>query len=145
MKSTYLFPLALGGVLLFLGGTYFYTMPTSPKAYQVPVLNTSSSTQIHTNSPSALPEATKPSNTPERSAGSYTMAQVHSHSSVESCWTTINGNVYDVTAWIAQHPGGATAILSLCGTDGSASFNGQHGGKPRPQSELASFKIGVLQ
>lgn len=145
MKSTYLFPLALGAVLLFLGGVYFYTMPTSPKAYQVPVSNTSSSTQTHANSSSALPEATKPSNTPEQSAGTYTMAQVRSHSSVESCWTTINGNVYDVTAWIAQHPGGATAILSLCGTDGSASFNGQHGGKPRPQSELASFKIGVLQ
>jgi cytochrome b involved in lipid metabolism len=74
----------------------------------------------------------------------YTMADVAKHNSQASCWTAINGNVYDVTTWINQHPGGAEAILSLCGTDGSAAFNGQHGGQRRPEQELASFKIGAL-
>lgn len=74
----------------------------------------------------------------------YTTAQVAQHSSSSSCWTAINGKVYDVTAWISQHPGGQQAILSLCGKDGSAAFNGQHGGQARPASELASFYIGVL-
>lgn len=74
----------------------------------------------------------------------YTMAQVAQHKDGTSCWTAINGGVYDVTSWINQHPGGPEAILSLCGTDGSAAFNGQHGGERRPAQELASFKIGTL-
>ncbi len=72
------------------------------------------------------------------------MAVVATHNSGSSCWTAINGSVYDVTSWINQHPGGPDAILSLCGKDGSAAFNGQHGGQARPANELATFKIGVL-
>lgn len=74
----------------------------------------------------------------------YTLSVVATHNSQLSCWTTINGGVYDVTSWIGQHPGGEQAILGLCGKDGSAAFNGQHGGEKRPASELASFKIGTL-
>jgi cytochrome b involved in lipid metabolism len=77
-------------------------------------------------------------------AGTYTMAQVAAHNTASSCYTAINGSVYNVTAWIKQHPGGAQAIVSLCGTDGTAAFSGQHGGASRPASELAAFKIGVL-
>ena len=66
------------------------------------------------------------------------------HKDATSCWTAINGKVYDVTSWINQHPGGRDAILSLCGTDGSAAFNGQHGGQARPAQELATFNIGIL-
>ncbi|MCE9585052.1 cytochrome b5 domain-containing protein [Candidatus Nomurabacteria bacterium] len=75
----------------------------------------------------------------------YTMVDVQKHNSQSSCWTAINGAVYDVTSWISQHPGGAGAILSLCGKDGSSAFNDQHGGQRRPEQELASFKIGVLK
>ena len=75
---------------------------------------------------------------------SYSIAEVRAHNNQSSCWTAINGSVYDVTAWISQHPGGSQAILSLCGIDGSAAFNGQHGGQARPESELATFKIGAF-
>lgn len=76
--------------------------------------------------------------------GTYTLAQVTVHNSASSCYTAINGSVYDVTSWINQHPGGPEAILSLCGKDGSAAFNNQHGGQARPADELATFKIGTL-
>jgi len=72
------------------------------------------------------------------------MAKVAQHNSASSCWTAINGNVYDLTNWIDQHPGGQGPILSLCGTDGSAAFNGQHGGQRRPESELSNFLLGPL-
>lgn len=75
----------------------------------------------------------------------YTLAQVATHKTPSDCWTTINGGVYDVTPWISKHPGGAEAIVSLCGIDGSLGFNGQHGGERRPATELASFKIGNLK
>jgi cytochrome b involved in lipid metabolism len=77
-------------------------------------------------------------------SGSYTAAQVAEHSTAASCWTSINGSVYDVTTWIGKHPGGPDRILSLCGNDGSTAFNGQHTGQARPMNELASFKIGTL-
>ncbi len=76
---------------------------------------------------------------------SYSLAEVGTHNSQSSCWTAINGNVYDVTSWISRHPGGSEAILSLCGIDGTTAFNGQHGGQARPENELATFKIGVLK
>ena len=72
------------------------------------------------------------------------MAQVEQHNSSSSCWTAINGKVYDVTEWISEHPGGPEHIIPLCGTDGSAAFNAQHGGQSAPAAELASFYIGDL-
>ncbi len=87
-----------------------------------------------------------PTQNPDRTATTtYSSAQVATHNSQASCWTSINGGVYDVTAWILKHPGGSRAILSLCGKDGSSAFNDQHGGERRPEAELASFKIGVLK
>ena len=93
---------------------------------------------------SAEPTPAMPSPKPTQAPGTFTLAQVALHNSSASCYTTINGMVYDVTAWIGRHPGGAQAILSLCGKDGSAAFNDQHGGQRRPEQELASFKIGTL-
>jgi cytochrome b involved in lipid metabolism len=74
----------------------------------------------------------------------YTLADVAQHSTATSCWSAINGGVYDLTSWINKHPGGPEAILGICGKDGSAAFNAQHGGQSRPANELAGFKIGVL-
>ena len=79
------------------------------------------------------------------SSQGYTLAEVATHNSGASCWTAINGEVYDVTPFIDQHPGGSGAILSLCGIDGSEAFNNQHGGQRRPANELAGFKIGALK
>lgn len=76
--------------------------------------------------------------------GTYTLAQVQLHRTTSSCWTVINGGVYDVTQWIGEHPGGSGPILALCGTDGTAAFTGQHGGQGRPDNELATSQIGTL-
>ena len=95
--------------------------------------------------PSPTPTPTPaPTPAPAPKPGTYTMAQVAAHNSQTSCYTVVQGSVYDVTSFISQHPGGARAILSLCGRDGTAAFEGQHGGQGRPAAELASFKIGTL-
>lgn len=52
----------------------------------------------------------------------YSLSQVETHNNEQSCWTIVNNNVYDLTSWISEHPGGARAILSLCGVDGTKSF-----------------------
>lgn len=79
------------------------------------------------------------------SSTAYTLVEVGQHADASSCWAAINGKVYDLTQWINQHPGGPDKILSICGTDGSAAFNRQHGGESRPANELTNFYIGVLQ
>lgn len=90
------------------------------------------------------PEAATTVGAVESSGGNITGATVAEHNSRESCWSSINGNVYDLTSWIPQHPGGEQAILQLCGKDGSAKFNGMHGGSATQENILAGFKIGVL-
>lgn len=74
----------------------------------------------------------------------FTMAEVSAHNSASSCYTAVNGNVYDVTSFPTKHPGGAENILKLCGIDGSSYFNKKHGGQEKPEATLASFKIGTL-
>lgn len=79
------------------------------------------------------------------SEGVFTQADVAQHSTEADCYASINGKVYNLTAWINQHPGGDRAILSICGTDGSAAFNAQHGkGGLRFETILNGFEIGVL-
>jgi cytochrome b involved in lipid metabolism len=74
----------------------------------------------------------------------YTLIEVSKHKDGSSCWSVVNGKVYDLTAWINQHPGGPSRILSICGIDGSSAFNIQHEGQSRPANELAGFYIGDL-
>lgn len=69
---------------------------------------------------------------------------VTAHDSSESCWAALDGGVYDLTDWVGQHPGGEDAIESLCGTDGTEAFTGQHGGNERVAEQLSEFRIGEL-
>jgi cytochrome b involved in lipid metabolism len=81
----------------------------------------------------------------ESAESDMTLAGVAKHNSAASCWTVINGGVYDLTSWIPRHPGGEEAIRQLCGTDGSEKFNGAHGGAALQAQALAGFKIGDVQ
>jgi hypothetical protein len=98
--------------------------------------------------PLPTPEATPTaiaSPTPEvTTASGYTMAKVKENNSATSCWSLINGNVYDLTKWINSHPGGASAIKGICGRDGSSNFNGRHGGQSNPAENLAGYLLGPL-
>jgi hypothetical protein len=94
--------------------------------------------------PSVAPSA-KPSASAEQSHSSgYTMTRVKANDTAASCWTVVSGNVYDLTKWIDQHPGGSGAIKSLCGTDGTAAFNGMHQGQGKPASRLSGYLLGPL-
>ncbi len=74
----------------------------------------------------------------------FPLADVATHNSATSCWSAIDGNVYDLTSWVNSHPGGKAAILMICGKDGSPMFESQHGGQNKPANILAKFKIGTL-
>jgi cytochrome b involved in lipid metabolism len=73
------------------------------------------------------------------------MAQVKANNSAASCWAVVDDYVYDLTKWINSHPGGPGAIVSLCGTDATASFKAKHQNQAKPAVRLDSYKLGPLQ
>ncbi len=77
--------------------------------------------------------------------GMYSLADVQTHNTPANCWSTINGGVYDLTSWISRHPGGPGPIQGMCGTDGTAAFQRQHGSSRQPNAALVLLKIGTLQ
>ncbi len=92
----------------------------------------------------ASPAASASAASSAAASGAITMADVAKHASSSDCWAAISGNVYDLTKWISQHPGGSGPIVGMCGKDGTAGFEGQHAGQGRPAQELANFLVGPL-
>jgi cytochrome b involved in lipid metabolism len=100
-------------------------------------------------SPTPVAPAATPTPSPTPTAeiatqAGYTMDKVRENNSASSCWSIINGNVYDLTKWISSHPGGRSAITGICGRDGTSSFNGRHRGDGGPASILTGYLLGPL-
>lgn len=77
-------------------------------------------------------------------AKTYTRAQVAMHNNATSCWSIIDGNVYDLTSWIPQHPGGERNILKICGIDGTSAFESQYAENMKAQVKRDEFLLGAL-
>lgn len=141
MRSAWIWWLV--AAIVVAGGVYYaFVMRSEPAAQpseQTTTINSPGGTDY---TPPATTGAAPAAPTP--SEKSYTVAEVATHAGKASCWSVIDGNVYDLTSWILKHPGGEEAILSICGKDGTAAFHGQHGDAPRQAQILATMKIGVL-
>ena len=86
----------------------------------------------------------QPSAVSEEKKSGYTIQQVADANSAQKCWTVIDGNVYDLTSWIYQHPGGPQYILMICGKDATSAFNSQHGGQGKPERVLGQYYLSKL-
>ncbi|KAF2750147.1 mitochondrial cytochrome-like protein b2 [Sporormia fimetaria CBS 119925] len=53
-------------------------------------------------------------------------AEVAKHSTKESCWIVLDSNVYDVTSFLSQHPGGAAILIKQAGMDATNEFKKYH-------------------
>lgn len=122
----------MGIVVIGIAVTAAFAQPKNKTRTSVPEAKTNSSSTV------------QGQQNVNRLPGKYTIAQVAAHKDASSCWSAVNGGVHDLTAWIAQHPGGENAILSICGKDGTDAFNNQHGGKEKQETILQTFKIGEL-
>ncbi len=118
------------------------TKPTTSTSAAPSAAPSAAATPAAKPTPAATPAA-KPTPATTVAAG-YTMAQVRANNGRAKCWTVISENVYDLTAWIGDHPGGAGAIVSLCGTDGTQSFLAMHRNQSKPESRLAGYLLGPL-
>ena len=108
-----------------------------------PTPTTVAATPTASAKPTATPSTT-PSVTPSPTQAGYSMADVKKANTRAKCWSAIDGNVYDLTAWISAHPGGASAITFLCGIDGSNAFKAQHENQARPAMNLTKYLLGPL-
>lgn len=81
---------------------------------------------------------------PVSEAPTFTLDDVAQHATVEDCWIVVDAIVYDASGYADAHPGGASRIADICGTDATHAFRGQHGEQGAPNSMLAGFEIGQL-
>lgn len=76
-----------------------------------------------------------------------TRMQISQNNNAQSCYVAWRGEVYDLTNWLRQHPGGAQAILPYCGTveEFEAAFQERHNANGlRDDGLLRNNAIGVL-
>merc|ERR1712232_566565 len=79
---------------------------------------------------------------------SITMEEVEKHNSRNDCWIVLNGSVLDVTAFLAEHPGGEHVILEKAGKDATKVFNAIHskrGGFDLVRQHAPNATIGIVQ
>ena len=126
---------AIGAVLYFASGSED-TNETS---------NTAETTQ----------QQTTETQEPAAQLSEYSLMDVAAHSTVDDCWTIVDGNVYDISDYVNRHPGGLDEILLACGQDGTSLFNqrqtsdGEQIGSGTPHSsraasQLSAYQIGTL-
>jgi cytochrome b involved in lipid metabolism len=56
----------------------------------------------------------------------YTRAEVAAHNKLDDCWVVIDSTVYDVSGFLAVHPGGPAIVAKYAGQDCTEAFNREH-------------------
>ncbi|MFA6430368.1 MAG: cytochrome b5-like heme/steroid binding domain-containing protein [Candidatus Paceibacterota bacterium] len=109
-------------IVVLVGGVILFSFI---KKDQTPIVINSSSTQAATTG-----------------NASYTISDISQHNTQSSCWTAIDGKVYDITKLISSHPAGVNKIMKGCGIDATNIFNnvGAHN-----ISKVSKSFVGVLK
>lgn len=125
------------GVILAIGISAWFLSRDKPKPENNNNANTSQSTEADNNSTEV-----------------YTKEVVAAHNTAEDCWTIISGDVYNISEYVSDHPGGKE-IQRACGIDGTSLFtsrqtsDGQKVGSGTGHSSTAEniliqYRIGSL-
>ncbi|KAH8660030.1 cytochrome b2 [Xylariales sp. PMI_506] len=72
-------------------------------------------------------------------------AEVSKHRSADSCWVVIHGNVWDVTNFINDHPGGVDVIMKCAGTDATEAYEDVHNAELVSETLPAECCLGELK
>jgi cytochrome b involved in lipid metabolism len=70
-------------------------------------------------------------------AADIPMSEVQKHNTTKDCWIAIDGKVYDVTKYIAQHK---QNLDKVCGTDASKCYAEPAAGKKHSDSATKMMK-----
>ena len=76
-----------------------------------------------------------------------TYEELSKHTSRSDCWIALNGKVFNVTPYLAEHPGGEDILLANAGTDATSEFNAKENGEGHTEyakSLTEKFLVGEL-
>lgn len=78
----------------------------------------------------------------------WSLAEVAAHAAPEDCWMAIDGQVYDVSAYLPEHPSRPAIIVPWCGREASEAYRTKGKGRSHSLAAdqlLATYRIGRLQ
>lgn len=75
----------------------------------------------------------------------YTLEEVAQHNKDGDCWLVIDGNVYDVSNFMNDHPGGGSLLLNASGPgqDASEPFEDAEHSKSA-KNQMKTMMIGTI-
>lgn len=74
-------------------------------------------------------------------------AELAKHAAPENCWMAIRGAVYDLSAYLPDHPSRPDIVLPWCGKEATEAYNTKMKGRPHSKSAdelLVKYRIGTL-
>ena len=78
---------------------------------------------------------------------SISPTELAKHKAPENCWMAIRGNVYDLSAYLPEHPSQPDILLPWCGKEATEAYNTKTKGRPHsPYADelLVKYRIGIL-
>lgn len=72
----------------------------------------------------------------------FSRLDVAKHDSISDCWLIVHGEVYDVSSYVNNHPGGVSSITTRCGKAVSSIFASIHSN--RAWNLLGKYRIGSI-
>lgn len=78
----------------------------------------------------------------------YTIEEVATHNTESDLWVILHEKVYNLTEFVAKHPGGSDALINVAGTDITDRFsNVESHAKANAsiQKQLPSMLVGELK
>ncbi len=123
--------------------------PDPPRSsIALPGVTTTVTTAVDPAAPTATGGAAPGSSSvPPAGPVGYTVAELAAHATTADCWLAVGGNVYDVTTYLSDHPGGSRTIVGWCGREATEAFatedgRGEH--SPEAYALLAEYLLGPL-
>lgn len=72
----------------------------------------------------------------------YSRAEIAAHHTLDDAWIVVDDDVFDVTTFLDEHPGGATVVLGYLGSDATDAFEvGTRGDAPCIASRALSLHV----